>query len=158
MNKNNNRIEYEMLGCYLIAMQFGKVSFKMFLVQLVSFGHLHTEFSSSKLRLRGTHPHFVFVWTYFWIVQFLWISIAWHPLTLSPSFINDPVTDISLKIFKRMSCSPTNSKESYHKIIHWTRLWSILTKASQRLPLRISDLEFFHQNPLRTSRDDHWDH
>ena len=36
--------------------------------------------------------------------------------------------------------------------------WSILTKASQRLPLRILDLEFFHQNPLRTSRDDHWDH
>ena len=37
-------------------------------------------------------------------------------------------------------------------------IWSILTKASQRLPLRILDLEFFHQNPLRTSRDDHWDH
>ena len=36
--------------------------------------------------------------------------------------------------------------------------WSILTRASQVLPLRILDLEIFYQNPLRTSRDDPWDH
>ena len=35
---------------------------------------------------------------------------------------------------------------------------SILGRTSQRLPLRILDLEFVYQNPLRTSRDDPWDH
>ena len=36
--------------------------------------------------------------------------------------------------------------------------WTILTRASQVLPLQILDLEIFYQNPLRTSRDDPWDH
>ena len=49
-------------------------------------------------------------------------------------------------------------------IIFWARsgaqgvLGTILTRASQVLPLRILDLEIFYQNPLRTSRDDPWDH
>ena len=42
----------------------------------------------------------------------------------------------------------------------WTIVlsWSILRRASQWWTLRILDSGFFHQNPLRTSRDDPWDH
>ena len=45
-----------------------------------------------------------------------------------------------------------------HNYLGESAHWTFLRRASQWLPLRILDLEFFYQNPLRTSRDDPWDH